>query len=52
MVYGSAGLRLAEGCALRHNDVDPAAYMSGLSAKEGEGNIVPVEDAAVEAIQG
>ena len=27
MVYGGAGLRQSEGCALRREDVDPAEYI-------------------------
>lgn len=50
MVYGGAGLRLSEGCALRREDVDPAGYIRVLS-KGGAEYIVPVEDAVVEGIQ-
>ena len=44
MVYGSVRPRLSEGCALRREDIDP-------KGKEGEENIVPVEDAVVSMIQ-
>ncbi len=50
MVYGGAGLRLSEGCALRREDVDPGGYIKVLG-KGGEESIVPVEDAVVSAIQ-
>lgn len=50
MVYGGAGLRLSEGCALRREDIDAQGYMRVLG-KGGEENIVPVEDAVVTAIQ-
>ena len=50
MVYGGAGLRLSEGCALRQEDVDLAGYIRVLG-KGGVENMVPVEDAVVEGIQ-
>ena len=50
LVYGGAGLRLSEGCALRREDVDPAGYIRALG-KGGEENIVPVEDAVVDVIR-
>ena len=49
MVYGGAGLRLSDGCALRREDVDPAGYIRVLG-KGGEENSVPVEDAVTDAI--
>lgn len=50
MVYGGAGLRLSEGCALRREHVDPSGYIRVLG-KGGEEDIVPVEDSVVRAIQ-
>jgi integrase/recombinase XerD len=50
MVYGGAGLRLSEGCALRREHVDPSGYIRVLG-KGGEEDIVPVEDSMVRAIQ-
>jgi integrase/recombinase XerC len=49
MVYGGAGLRLSEGCALKREDVDPTGYLRVLS-KGGQEDIVPVENAVVAAI--
>jgi site-specific recombinase XerD len=50
MVYGGAGLRLSEGCALRREDIDPQGYIRVLG-KGGHEDIVPVEDSVVAAIQ-
>ena len=50
MVYGGAGLRLSEGCALRREHVDPRGYIRVLG-KGGKEDIVPVEDSVVRAIQ-
>lgn len=50
MVYGGAGLRLSEGCALRREDIDAAGYIKVLG-KGGVENVVPVEDPVVGAIQ-
>ena len=49
MVYRGAGLRLSEGCAWRRENVGQAGYIRVLG-KGGEENLVPVEDAVVEAI--
>jgi site-specific recombinase XerD len=49
MVYGGAGLRLSEGCALRREDIDPLGYLRVLG-KGGHEDIVPVEDSVVAAI--
>ena len=50
IVYGGAGLRLSEGCALRREDIDSLGYLSVLG-KGGEESIVPLEDAVLEAVQ-
>ena len=50
MVYGGAGLRLIEGCALHREDIDLEGYIRVLG-KGGVEKIVPVEDPVVEANQ-
>jgi site-specific recombinase XerD len=50
MVFGGAGLRLSEGCALRREGIDPRGYLRVLG-KGGHEDIVPVEDSVVAAIQ-
>lgn len=50
MIYGVAGLRLSEGCALRREGVDHRGYLRILR-KSGEERIVPVEAGVVIAIQ-
>lgn len=50
MVYGGAGLRLSEGCGLRHDDVDPLGYLK-VMGKGGEEEVVPVESAVITAIE-
>lgn len=50
MVYGGAGLRLAEGCNMRKEDLDPRGYLQVLG-KGGTWQIIPVEDEVATAIQ-
>ncbi|KKK65609.1 hypothetical protein LCGC14_2972430, partial [marine sediment metagenome] len=57
MVYGGAGLRLAEGCAMKKSDLflagsdlDPRALLE-VKGKGGTVNRIPVEDAVAFAIQ-
>ncbi len=50
MIYGGAGLRLAEGCNLRKDALDPRGYLKVLG-KGGEWQIIPIEDAVMIAIQ-
>lgn len=50
MVYGGAGLRLAEGCRLTRDNLDPAGYLTVLG-KGGVELTVPVEDAVVTSLQ-
>ncbi len=50
MVYGGAGLRLAEGCAMRKEELDPHGYLKVLG-KGNDWQVIPVEEAVVVAIQ-
>lgn len=49
MVYGGAGLRLAEGCALQRSDLTPDGYLKVLG-KGGDEKTIPVEEAVVTAV--
>jgi len=43
MVYGGAGLRLSEGCALRRDDVDPEGYIRVLGKGDGLRLAIPTK---------